>query len=412
MGFLNFLKRKKNTNEESNTSVTTIEEIIPNTIDGKENGLSILLEQLPAAFSLNEHSLIEIKDTTVLARIDSLVPSTSTSGISVGNVIKNISSQQSETLYRVVLQKGGQLVDSNNIPGAKRAFTMVGNHISENADLIAVNQALDKSGLIANAGAAVMGVASMVVGQYYMQQVDSQLSVISDHISMVVDFLDIQYKSKVSSLTESVYNISKFQLSSIENDELRGRELDNIQILRGTCQELLNQAETTLETLISKNCPAYDDYERTVKEIAKWTQYQTILVKLLYQINILDFTLHLGIKSKEQCFGSFTLHTSKIESIHTNLIGWHNSQCEVLKIDLEENRRKHTGFLALLEKPISLFHDEWNYKSVGSQTVKMIKSQTSEMATITYSDDNPFNEDVQIIAKDGKYYYLPVVNDQ
>ena len=372
--------------------------------------MAVLLEQLPATHSLDEANLVEICDSSVLAKINSLVPSVSTTGTSVGNIIKSINDLQGETLYRVVLQKGGQLVDSNDIPGAKRAFTMVGNRIKENANLIAADQVLDKGALVANAGSAVMGVASMVVGQYYMHQVDTQLTAISDHISKVIDFLDIQYKSKVASLMETVYGISRFQMSSIENEEIRGRELDNIQILRGTCQELLNQAEATLEAMTSKNCPTYDDYEKTVKEIGRWSQYQTILVKLLYQIDILDFALHLGLKSKEQCFGSFTLHTSKIESIHTQLVSWHNCQCETLKIDLTESRRKHTGFLALLEKPISWIHDDWNYKAVGSQTVEMIKGQTTETKNITYSDDNLFNEDVQIIVKDGKYYYLPSNN--
>ena len=188
MGFFDFLKRKKNTQEKSNTSIATIEETAPSDFDEKENGLAVLLEQLPATFSLDESTLIEIKDSNVLARIDSLVPSVSTAGVSVGNVVKNINAQQGETLYRVVLQKGGQLVNSNNIPGAKRAFTMVGNHISENADLIAVDQVLDKGAVVANAGAAVMGVASMIVGQYYMQQVNTQLTAISDHISKVIDF--------------------------------------------------------------------------------------------------------------------------------------------------------------------------------------------------------------------------------
>ena len=406
MGFFDFFKRKKNT-QELNTDVTAIEETAPISYKEKEIGLAILLEQLPATFSLDESSLIEIKDPNVLARIDSLVPSASTTGATIGNLIKNFKGKQAPQLYRVDLKN---LVDSKEIKGAKRAFSMDANGIHKNANLIPVDQTLDKGAVVANAGAAVMGVASMVVGQYYMQQVDTQLAVISDHISKVIDFLDIQYKRDVASLIESVYNISKFRMSSIENEELRGRELDTIQIKRDECQKLLNQAEITLETLTSKNCPDYDDYERTVKEIGKWSQYQTVLVKLLYQINILDFTLHLGIKSKEHCFGSFTLHTSKLESIHDKLVGWHNTQCEVLKIDLEENRRKHTGFLALLEKPISWLHDEWNYKAVGGQTVKMIKSQTSEIATITYSDDNLFDEDVQIIAKDGKYYYLPADN--
>ena len=410
MGFFDIFKKKKK-QEETTEVVSVVEKSEPTVVESPQTSLAILLEQLPNTYGLDETSLVEITDSRVLAKIDSLVPSASNTGVSVGNVIKSLNGQQGETLYRVVLQKGGELVNSSNIAGAKRAFTMVGNHISEHGELIAVEQVIDKGTVIANTGAAVMGLASMIVGQYYMHQVDSQLGLISDHISRIVDFLDVQYKSQVASLMESVYNISKFQISSIENNELRCRELDNIQILRNKCQELLNQAETTLETLTSKNCSTYADYESTVKEIGKWSQYQTILLKLLYQINILDFTLHLGIKGKEQCFGSFTLHTSKIESIHTRLVGWHNTQCEVLKIDLAESRRKHTGFLAFLEKPISWINDDWNYQKIGGQMVKMIKGQTADISTISYTANNLFNEEVEIIAKGGKYFYLPKNNN-
>lgn len=121
--------------------------------------------------------------------------------------------------------------------------------------------------------------------------------------------------------------------------------------------------------------------------------------------------MHLGIKCKEQCFGSFTLHTSKNKSIHIRLVGWHNTQCEILKIDLSENRRKHTGLLALLEKPISWIKDDWNYQEIGVQMVKMIKGQTTDISAISYTEDNLFNEKVEIIAKGGKYFYLPKHNN-
>lgn len=369
--------------------------------------VTVLLEQLPITYSLDENVLIEITDSHILARIDGLVHSLSTIGTSIGNVVRSVQSSKGETLYKVILQKGGKLADSRGMLGAKRAIALGPNGIRENANLIEVTKGLDKGAVVANAGAAVMGVASMVVGQYYMAQVDNQLSLISDSISKVIDFLDVQYKSEVASLMESVYNISRFQISSIENEELRRRELDNIQELRKDCQRLLNQAETAIETLTSKTLSSYDEYESKIKEIEKWNQYQMILVKLLYQLNILDFTLYLGIKSKEQCFGSFSLHTTKIETLHTRLVGWHKQQCKVLKIDLDESRRKHTGFIGLLQKPISWINDDWNYEKVETQTVKMIKSQTADIGEITYTSDNLFEEDVEIIAQNGKYYYYP-----
>ena len=408
MGLLDLFKKKK---KQENTEVAVIESEPKNSevsvVSNDNHELAVLIEQLPTTYSIDENSLIEITDSHVLARIDGLVPSLGTTGASIGNVVKSVQAAQGETLYRVVLQKGGELVDSRGMMGAKRAMALGPNGIRENANLIEVPQGLDKGAVVANAGAAVMGVASMVVGQYYMAQVDNQLSLISDSLSRVIDFLDVQYKSEVASLMESVYNISRFQISSIENEELRSRELDNIQELRKDCQRLLNQTETTIETLTSKTYSSYDEYERKVKEIEKWNQYQMILIKLIYQLNILDFTLHLGIKSKEQCFGSFTLHTTKLETLHTRLVGWHKNQCEVLKIDIDESRRKHTGVLGWLEKPISWINDDWNYEKVGTQTVRMIKGQTAEIGEITYTSDNLFEENVEIIARNGKYYYLP-----
>ena len=408
MGLFDLFKNKK---KQKNTEAAIVKRDSDNNdaqiVPTENHGLAILLEQLPTTYSIDENSLMEITDSHVLAKISGLVPSLSTTGLSIGNAIKSVQSAQGEPLYKVVLKNGGELVDSCSMVGAKRAMTLGPNGIRENANLIEVPQDLNKGSALANTGAAAMGVISMVVGQYYMVQVDNQLSLINDSLSRVTNFLDVQYKSEVASLMESVYNISRFQISSIENEELRSRELDNIQELRKDCQRLLNQAETTIETLTSKTYSSYSEYESKIKEIEKWNQYQMILVKLLYQLNILDFTLHVGIKSKEQCFGSFSLHTTKIETLHTRLVDWHKNQCEVLKIDLDESRRKHTGVLAWLEKPISWINDDWNYEKVEKQTVRMIKGQTADVGEITYASDNLFEEDVEIIARNGKYYYLP-----
>ncbi len=135
------------------------------------------------------------------------------------------------------------------------------------------------------------------------------------------------------------------------------------------------------------------------------------MIKILYQIDILDFTLHLGVKKKEQCFASFDIHTNKIKFIHSRLVSWHEARCTSLKIDVNESRRKHTGLLALLEKPLSLINDDLNYQPINNQTAQMIKSQIEELPVISYSDKNPF-DNVQIIIKNGKYYYCPVNNNR
>lgn len=205
MGLLDIFKRKKKQEvadivESESDKIETGLNIVPSVDDE----MVVLMEQLPSTYSLDDKSLIEISDSHVLAKIDGLVPSLNTAGVSVGNIIKTVREAQGDKLYKVVLKNGGELVDSRTMAGAKRAMTLGPNGIKENANLIEVTKGVDKGAVVANAGAAVMSVASMVVGQYYMRQVGSQLSLIGDRLSKVIEFLDVQYKSEVASLMESV----------------------------------------------------------------------------------------------------------------------------------------------------------------------------------------------------------------
>lgn len=366
-----------------------------------DRGLSVLLETLPSVRDIDRDKLIEITDSTILSRIDSLVPVVGMTGICIGNAVK----QSSETLYKVVLSGGGQLVDSRAVEGAKRAIAMGKDGIAEHANLFEVKP--DSFGKAMNVGASVFNVASMIVGQYYMQQVDIKIAAISTSVKDISETLEIEYKSKVASLVESVYNASKYQVANISNEELREHEINNIQELRKDCQTLLNHSEAKLEALIAEKYNDYNSYENAIKEVEKWRQYQAILLQLLYQINTLDFALYLGRKTKEHCFGSFGLHKNKEESLHETIVSWHDEQCALLKIDVEEARRKHTGLLGLLEKPIGLINKDLIYKQLSRETVRLIKSQTADLAKTDMSSDNRFEEDVEIYIINGKKYYLP-----
>lgn len=278
-----FKKKEKKTEMASQQQTIAVAE--------EDKQLSVVLESLPAVYNVDKSRLIEITDSSVLARIDALIPSAGAAGVSIGN----IAGQSRETLYKVVLKNGGKLVDSKTMEGAKRAMVMGKNGIAENANLLAVEP--DKAGMIANAGACVFSVASMVVGQYYMQQIDSKLSDIAENIDKIIENIEIQYKSRVSSLIESVYNVSKFQLSSMGNEELRNRELDNIQDLKKECQTLLSEAESKIESILGADSSMYDQYAKKVKDLEKWLRYQELLIYCIKSI-IWTSRYTLGPKQK------------------------------------------------------------------------------------------------------------------
>ena len=55
------------------------------------------------------------------------------------------------------------------------------------------------------------------------------------------------------------------------------------------------------------------------------------------------------------------------------------------------------------------FDDDLNFRTIEKSTVKMIRDQSAGSA-LAYDTTDLFAEDVQLISKGGKVYYLPVEN--
>ena len=370
-------------------------------INDADKNLEVVLQTLPMDYSLNPDDLVEITEPSVLARIDGVVFK---AGMAGAKLAKSVATP-TEKLYKVVIKSGGNLANSHQLVGAKRAMSVAKNGIAPQASLVETN--VSQINKAVNISANVYSIAAIIVGQHYMKQINAKMSAISDEIKCIANTLDIQYKSEVCSLFESVENILKFQYDTAKNEETRIRDLNNIQELRKDCQKLLNQAEFEIESLLIGDNSNYDKYSESVKRVEKWRQYQAILMQILYQIDDLDFVLSMGKRSKEYCFGSFPAHTKKLEDSRSAIIAWHEKQCEKLKIDVEQERRKSIGLLAkVFEKPIGAINEKWVYKSIDKETADLIKRQITESDKYSYNTDNPFEKDVEIVVCGDKKYYV------
>ena len=90
---------------------------------------------------------------------------------------------------------------------------------------------------------------------------------------------------------------------------------------------------------------------------------------------------------------------------------WHKKNSEALEIDLEASRRRRQGIGGLLMNIPALFNDDLHYKDVSKSTVSMISNQSSGKRVLASENEvDLFREDVRLIAKDGKLYYLPQNN--
>jgi len=364
--------------------------------------LDIQIEMLPVESIEDETGLVEITDSKILAQVSNLLPGLFQTGNSINNVARII---RNGPVYKPIMPAGAKLAKSKDVEGAFRGICLGDNGIKAQANFVKV-----KSGatIATNSVSAVMNVSSLIVGQYYMKQINDELDVISKGIDQIQSFQDNEYRSRVFSLVAHVKRISNFQSEILENDELRISKIYQLDSLEKDCAELLGQANLTLADFTNKNKLSYKEYEKVIAEVQKWYTYQKSLIEVMYKISDLRYTLHLGAVSREQCADLLSTYQEQIGDTHERINVWHYKTAKRLGIKIDEICRKRAGFDGAIHFIPGLLKDEYKFRSIDMNTVKMIIEQAMgyEEQCAAYTSEL-YNEDVQLISKDGRLYYLP-----
>ena len=213
VGICIFVVQRKKNNQEANLSEdvkTGAEERAIAVYNDAPAELVIETDMLPAETIKDKNALVEITDRKILARVNNLVPGLAHVGNAANNAAQAVQAANGGILYRAIIPAGAKLTDSKAMEGAARGFYRGADGIQGHANLVAV-EAQKGMAVVANTAAVAMGVASMVVGQYYMTQINAELGVISDGISEIQNFQDNEYRSRVFSLVAHVKKIADFQ---------------------------------------------------------------------------------------------------------------------------------------------------------------------------------------------------------
>ena len=362
---------------------------------------TIKFEPLPDDIIIDTSTLLEIIDSSVLSRIDNLIP-----GLIQASTTANIVNQATtQTLYQAIIPAGAKLSNSRDMSNALRGFYFGENGIKGHANLVAA----DQSSIAINAlASSVISISAFVVGQYYMTQINTRLSELDTGLSKIATFLDAEYKGKVFSLVSQTKEISSFKAEIIENEELRLNTLNNINLLKNECIDLLEHAYFEIDSLTKNQSIDYGNYIDKLYQLQNWYTYQKILLENLYEILYLKYTLHLGAISNECCFSSLSTYAQQSKQLSFQLREWHNAVQKHLEIEIESKRIKRTGLDGIIHGVPGLFNDDQNYRFIPHNIVSLIQSQTTEYSpdfNIPFTD--LFAEDVRLISKDGKLYYLP-----
>lgn len=384
-------------------------------VKGKENNSIVIKEEarsyFPAIQIIENNDIIPsnkslIKNEavkSVLSKIDNIVPKASNIECSSKNAIEL--AKKGKVLFSASVEDTNKMLSAGNnkfygtqiskVPGQNKILFSGQTQFTKETDL---TKNLTKQQLT-NVG---MNVASMVVGQYYISEINDKLEDIKNSINNISEFQDSEYLSKLLHTCSKINEITENQNDILSNDEVRKNAYSDIKDIETKCAELLGQANIQIGKDITDNELNAKNYFKKVKEIEIWYKRQQVTQELLLKIGDLRFTLANGSEKSTLSHKQFNNYLDTTNRINKQLKLWHNNYINKLGIDVDKHRKKGSLF-KVREKTIGLIKEDWNYNKVEDSTIKQISSQIEPKKYNKFINDK--KDDVILIQKyKGNYY--------
>lgn len=405
---------QKEKNKKKKMDISSSNEIIPNTdyevspINEEFLDLMPKIEFLPTEINLDESPMHEISDGHIVAKLNALVPQILQN---FNNHVKNKSIKDLSNLvkegniYQVVIPNGAKLYDSKELQGAFRGGYNIDNKLAGQANLIPIDA--ENLTAISNTVADVMNISSMVVGQYYMAQIDTKMAEMQEGIDKIYDFQQTEFKARIIALIGKVGNISKFNIEIIENDELRKRSLDDLNRYRDDAVELLQQVNLTIENIVSKGHNSeFNKYQESIDDLDRLIRFQQYLLSILEEIGRLIYLLNKGTVSSDHCYSLYNIYIEQSTDARNLLNQWHNETIKLFEIDLDNKRYAKQGLEAFAFGLPAMVFNDLRYNEVPEHIISQINNQLDNSLEIKNTTEDLLEKETKIISKDGKYYYL------
>ena len=255
-----------------------------------------------------------------------------------------------------------------------------------------------------------MNAASMVVGQYYMSEINDKLEDIKNSIDNISNFQDSEYLSKLLHTCSKINEITENQNDILSNEEARKNAYSDIKEIETKCAELLGQANIQIGKNINDSELNAKQYFEKVKTIDEWHKRQQLTQELLLKIGDLRFALANGSEKSNLSHKQFNNYLDTTNKVNNQLELWHNNYINKLGIDVDKHRKKGSLF-KVREKTIGLIKEDWNYNKVEDSTIKQISSQIEPKKYNKLISDK--KDDVILIQKyKGNYYNVPNDNNE
>lgn len=388
---------------------------------GKENNSIVIKEDsqsyFPAIQIIENNDIIPsnkslIKNEVVkntLSKIDNVVPKSSNIVCSSKNAAKLV--KNGKVLFSASVEDTNKMLSAGN---NKFYGTQISKVPGQNKNLFSgQTQFTKETGLtkdlakqqLTNVG---MNAASMVVGQYYISEINDKLEDIKNSMANISDFQDSEYLSKLLHTCSKINEITENQNDILSNDEVRKNAYSDIKNIETKCAELLGQANIQISKDITDNELNAKQYFKKVEEIEVWYKRQQVNQALLLKIGDLRFTLANGSEKSTLSHKQFNNYLDTTNRINKQLELWHNNYINKLGIDVDKHRKKGSLF-KVRKNTIGLIKEDWNYNKVDDSIIKHISSQIEPKKYDKFINDKKDN--VILIQKYKGNYYNVLNND-
>ncbi|MFT8812147.1 EGFR-like transmembrane domain-containing protein [Oenococcus sp.] len=375
---------------------------------------AVVVSKLPATVDVKPNLLHEITDKNLLSRFTALTPAIVNALGKTQTLTTQTTTKVAGDFYQVVLAKGGSLVGSKSMPGAFRGITKEGNHIKEMANLVKVQptqvQKVTQTTQIATSAAAnVMNVASLVVGQYYMTEINGKLEKMDKSISEISDYQKREFKSRLQSLVVTVQSLSKFSQELFEDKTIRNNKLLQLQNLSEKATEFLSQVNLELQDKMTpKRDLSYKEYTTLVNDFESLIRYQQILLALLQKIGELTLVFGNGKLSNDYSYSLLQTYEKPSLKLDQDLVAWHHQQMQHFAIDLDQHKRHKDGIQGAIAVVTGVINKDWHYTELDPGLADKIEAELAIPKPGKQMDFSLYGQDVQLMLKGGKtYLWLP-----
>ena len=382
-----------NNNQEKEVSLSTKknESMFPN--------IQIIEDDSIVPVESNRISDIDIKNA--IATIDNI----STKSYVVGNNIKTATELAKNNRAFFSAAKEG----TEKMLGVKGTNEVYGIQMKDGAfnkqtKFIREDQLIESTAknAIVNAG---FNAASMVVGQYYMNEINCKLENIQNNIKDIQSDLDAEYQGKLMHIIAKIKEIIDNKNEILNNAFLRDKRYDEISREEANCTTLLGQANSKIKDYTSKNEEDYKYYENSIKAINKWLNRQQILLKLLLEIGNLRYVLSYGNETSISAHTQYNTYLLQTNKVNEELEKWHNFYINKFGIDSEGHKRK-SEFFEIKKNTIGRINENWAYSKMNENVETMISLQTNVIKLSPYIE-NKQDQNIKILKKNEEYYNLP-----